>query len=55
MRLDEMVSVADLRSVVKAQFKQYKDVTNPKVAAWFNLGFDLGCVAAKAEVQQLTV
>lgn len=31
MKLDEMVSVADLRSVVNDQFKVYKGVTNEKV------------------------
>lgn len=31
MKLDEMVSVADLRSVVNNQFKVYKGVTNEKV------------------------
>lgn len=31
MKLDEMVSVADLRSVVNDQFKVYKGVSNEKV------------------------
>jgi NADH dehydrogenase (ubiquinone) 1 alpha subcomplex subunit 6 len=31
MKLDEMVSVGDLRAVVNDQFKVYKGVTNEKV------------------------
>lgn len=32
MRLEELVSVKDMRSVVKEKFKQYKDVTDPRVS-----------------------
>lgn len=31
MRLEEIVSVADLRAVVNSKFKQYKNFTNPQV------------------------
>jgi hypothetical protein len=33
MRLDELVSLKDMRAVVKEKFKEYKDVTDPRVRA----------------------
>ena len=31
MRLEELVSVRDMRNVVKQKFLEYKDVTDPRV------------------------
>jgi hypothetical protein len=34
MKLDEIVSVRDIRSVVKEKFKEYKDVKDQRVGGW---------------------
>jgi hypothetical protein len=38
LMLEELVTLRDMRAIVKEQFKKYKDVTDPRVGAAGPLG-----------------
>jgi hypothetical protein len=54
MRLEELVSVREIRAVIKERFLEFKDVTDPRVRMHLrsSLAAGLRCAASSSVVQR---